>query len=117
MIEEWIRVREYLLPAIERLGGTHTETDIVAMLMAGHAKLWTADKSAVVTEIRSYPRLRELSVIVAGGDMDEILAFEDDWVAYAKDNGCSRMKIEGRKGWEKVRPDFRLLSITLIKDL
>lgn len=117
MIEEWIRVRSFLLPAIELLGGTHNETDVLAMVLAGQLKLWTSPNAAALTQINQYPRLRETSVFAAGGNKEELIAMESDWVLYAADNKCNRLRIEGRKGWEKARPEFRFLSTTLVKDI
>lgn len=116
-VDVWLRVRDMLLPAIDILGGTHTETDVVAMLLAGKLNLWVSDTAAVITEIRHYPRLREISTFAAGGDMNGVLKLKLAIEQYGRDNGCRRSRIEGRKGWERVHTDYGFLSISLVKEL
>lgn len=110
MIEEWVRVRQFLLPALELTGGTHTEDDIVTGLLVGQVdvnapramKLWTAEKSAIVTEFLHYPRLKFIHFFLVGGDMAEVLAMETPILEWAKAHGCHKKSCAGRKGWERV---------------
>jgi hypothetical protein len=37
--------------------------------------------------------------------------------AYAESEGCDAMRIEGREGWKRIFPGYRLSSITLTKRL
>lgn len=119
-IEQWISVREFLIPSIERLGGTHTETDIAAMVLSGVGHLWVSPNSAMVTEFRQYPRLRELSIVAAGGKKEELISMQPSLEAFAMENGCSRFRNEGRWGWRRWEGDytgFRFLSASIVKDL
>lgn len=116
-IERWLSVRDVILPAIERLGGTHSETDIVAMLLARQLHLWVVGKSAFLTEFAQYPRVKRLSVFAAGGDMNEIMSAKDALEHFAKANGCQQTRIEGRKGWERKHQDYRFLSMSMIKEV
>jgi hypothetical protein len=119
-IERWISVREALLPSIERLGGTYTETDVVAALMAGQMGLWIYRGSALVTNLNIYPRLKELNIFIAGGHMEDVMAFVPSLEAHAREIGCQRFKQDGRWGWrkwEKDYPGFRFHNVSLVKDL
>lgn len=116
-MERWLSAREMLLPAIERLGGTHTETDVVAMLMAGQLQFWLSETAAHITEFRQYPRLKEISTFVSGGDMESILQMKPDIERYGHNNGCTRARIEGRRGWERVHKDYDFLSVSLVKEI
>ena len=117
MIADWIACREYLLPAIDTLHGTHTEDDIVAMLLAGRLRLWRGVDCALITEIVAFPRMKVMNTFLAGGDMQEIFAMKPLLEKAAKDAGCSRCVITGRKGWERMHSDYQFNSITLHKDL
>ena len=117
IIEDWLLARPFVLPVIDMLGGTHTETDVVYAIIKGEMKLWLGKKCALITEFRQYPRMLEISVFAAGGDMSEIMEMKVKIEKFGKDNGCARSRIEGRKGWERVHPDYRFLGMTLVKEL
>ena len=127
MIEDWIKVRHLLIPAIELMGGTHTEDDIVTGLMIGISnvnapnalKLWLArsEKAAIVTGFLNYPRLKFLHWWLAGGEMSEILAMERPITEWARSQGCRKASIDGRKGWERVLTEYQPKFSVLHRDL
>lgn len=93
--------------ALERAGRTHTLQDVVDMIAAGRAHLWCGERSAIVTEIVTYPRMRELNVWLAGGDMRELLTMRESVTQFAKRLGAKRLTLTGRKGWAKLFPEAR----------
>ena len=119
-IQDWINVRDVLNPAIKRLGGTHTEEDVLSMILAKRLQLWTIRQSALITELVTYPRFTELSVFAAGGKKSDLMESKSYLEKHAKDIGCYRVKIEGRLGWKKVYesdPGYKFQSLTLTKTL
>ena len=111
---EWDRCKSLLAPA---LADTHTLDDVHEAINDGRAELWPLRDSALVTEIVEYPQRRVLRVWLAGGKLDELqrgLPFLDQ---IAKDLGCSRIELEGRKGWVKVLDGYTERSIVLQKDV
>lgn len=117
MIEDWIRARDWLLPALALNGGTHTEDDIVAGLYVGRYHLWIAERGAIVTEFVTYPRLKALNFFLVGGNLEAVLALEPGIVAFARENGCKRVICAGRKGWERVLKDYAPAWLGLRKDI
>lgn len=119
LMQEYARVREYLLPAIERTNGTHTEDDIILGLISGHLKLWALEKSVGITEFQTYPRMKVINVFLAGGDLDEIMAHTPVLEAYGLKNGCTRMTFGGRPGWEPKMADrgYKRGGVFLYRDL
>lgn len=119
LMQEYARVREHLLPAIERTNGTHTEDDVIAALLNGQFKLWALEKSVGITEFQIYPRMKILNVFLAGGDLTEIMAHTPVLEAYGLKNGCSRMTFGGRPGWEPVMSEhgYKRGGVFLYKDL
>jgi hypothetical protein len=120
IFELWSRVRPFILPSIAELNGTHTEDDVLVMLLAGKAKLWAGEKCAVVTEFVTYPQLKALNIWMVGGDLQEILNMEDEQIIpFAKENGCTRLTGGGRKGWSKIGPrtDWNMGGVFMYKDL
>lgn len=119
-------MREFLLPAIERTNGTHTEDDVLSGLITGQFKLWPLERSAGITEfviyqdmLRGVPRMKVLNVFLAGGDLAEIVAYTPVLESFGIKNGCSRMTFGGRPGWEPVMSEhgYKRGGVFLYKDL
>lgn len=119
LMEEWGKAREYLLPALEYCGGTHSEDDIICGLIQGQYKLWLWEKSAHLTEFRQYPRMKALNIFLVGGDMEELFAHEPKICAFALKNGATRITNGGRVGWERalIPLGYQKLGIVMAKDI
>lgn len=96
------RVRRHLAPAIMRGGNTHTFADAVLCVLKGEMQLWSAEGGSVVTQIIIHPRKRQIHWIWAGGDMGQVLAFQNSIRSYGKAHGCAEMTLAGRTGWGRV---------------
>ncbi len=99
--EEFNRCKPYIEAALEYTGGTHDIIDIYAGLYKGTMQLWPAEKSCLVTEIITYPKMRVLNIFLGGGDLTEILSMHEDVIRWAKDQNCSALNMTGRFGWKK----------------
>lgn len=117
---EWTEARQWLLPALRRLNGLYEEDDIVAGLLAGSMRLWRKPHAAAVTVIETYPRMRLITTLLAGaetGYLHELMELAKEGEAYGIANGCKRVRLLGRKGWERVLPDFDFDYIAMTKEL
>lgn len=112
-------VRGWLEGALAHDGNTHTIADVVDEIRAGRAYLWYGPRSAVVTRVHDLPRAKELRIWLAGGDLDELLEQLDLADLVAKRLGCSRVVVEGRKGWGRVMRDkgYKETAVILSKEL
>lgn len=102
VLEELLRCRSWIEDALEYAGGTHLFEDIVAAVIEGRMQLWAGEKGCAVTEIIVYPRKKVIHVFLAGGDMSQIIDFEESALEFGRMNGCTTMTLAGRKGWTKV---------------
>jgi len=102
MIGQLLRCRRWIEDALEYADGSHTFEDIVREVLLGRMHLWYGDNGCAVTEFVVYPRKKVIHVFLAGGDMQQILDFEESAAAWGKANGCTGMTIAGRRGWSKV---------------
>jgi hypothetical protein len=90
----------------------------------GSMQLWVVLGEAgealalVVTEIITYP-LAKVCVVrgLAGHERERWIHHLADIEAWAKDLGCGRMEVRGRKGMARVLRDYRLTSVYLEKEL
>jgi hypothetical protein len=99
LIARWEPHREPMLKAITETHGTHTEDDVLAMILAGNLTLITSDKSAIVVETVKFPRLSALNVFLAGGNFADMIEHEPALLAEAQRRGCSRITGGGRTEW------------------
>jgi hypothetical protein len=99
--EEFGRLRHHVAAALEYSGGSHSVEDIAEGIRQGHFQFWPALDSIIVTEIIVYPQLKDLHFFLAGGDLDELRLMQPIIESWGKSEGCSRVSLAGRKGWER----------------
>lgn len=114
---EFDRCSEWIQAALAYANGTHELEDVREAITAGKAQFWPGRKSAVVTEILTYPRKRVCHFWLAGGDLEELVHMEQSISTWAKAMGCQGTSIAGRAGWLKALPDYRKMAVTLAKEL
>jgi len=117
----WPHVAPLLKAAVVR-------TDLCAFdeierdVLAGDSLLWLAwsgaIEAAVITSLIKTDTSKVCVLTACGGkDMRRWLALLETIEAYARAEGCSRMRIFGRKGWQRVLANYHTTNIVLEKDL
>lgn len=99
---------------------THTIEDVERMIADGEAQLWLGEKSAAVTEIIVFPRMKTLHLWLCGGDLREITeVMLPKAQSFAEKEGCTRLTTAGRIGWDRVmkRHGFTSVASVCAKDL
>lgn len=99
---EFDRCRPWLEAALEYNGGTHSLEDIETAIAEGKAQLWPGQRSAIVTEMIQHPRATDLIFFLAGGELDELREMTPVIEEWAKEQGCSRTILYGRRGWDRT---------------
>ena len=99
---EWDRCAPYLEAALRYSHGTHDLIHVYEDIASNRATLWPFERSAVVTQITTYPKVKVLTFWLAGGDMRDLLSHEPGIAAWAIEQGCTRLGISGRKGWSRA---------------
>ena len=100
-----------------RLDGDYTAEDIKELVVRGACQAWPWKESIAITEIRVFPRQRALNVWLASGKMEDILALEPFVVDFAKENGCSKLTLTGRTGWDRALKHWDRKTITMTRSL
>src|SRR3954470_6587026 len=104
---EWRRCRPWLEAALEYDGGFYGIEDIRAEVEAGEAQFWPGERSAVVTQVWPFPKVRALHYWLAGGELSELRdTLQPTIEAWAAGQGCTRAIIAGRRGWLRTLNDF-----------
>lgn len=117
VLEEWLRCRQWVLSALEVAGGTHNEEDVLSWILTGRAQFWPGKKSAIVTEVETYPRAKVLNFWLAGGDLDEVKAMQGPILKWGRKAGCTKATACGRFGWERVLTDWKRQAVVISRDI
>lgn len=83
-------------------GGTHTIGDVADAIERGDCKLWVEEGAAIVTQLVDEPRKRVVHFWLAAGELEPVVALSNKIIEWAKENGCVRATLAGRKGWVKA---------------
>jgi hypothetical protein len=130
----WPHVRPLILAAMKR-GDLGSFAPVEAGVLAGDALIWLACDSgariaaAAVTELHS-TEWRKVGVIVACGaasgrlrpssramNMPGWLPLIAGIEKYFRAEGCSAVRIMGRRGWARVLTTYRIRRVVLEKEL
>lgn len=112
-------------PLLEKaLGEGETIEKVLAALFSKDAQLWigaTEDEIQVacVTELIRRGGCLYCNIWLTGGvGVNNWLYFLETIEAWAKEHGCDGMLIDrGRKGWQRLLPEYKIKTIALVKDL
>lgn len=124
LCKRWEPHREGLLEAVAHTNGTHTEDDVLAMILGGSLFLTTSESSACVWEIQKYPRFNVLNAFLATGELKDMDYQMTLLEAKAKELGCKRVTFGGLPKWRCVAKGegeglagFKLGGVYLYKDV
>jgi len=95
MMEQWVRVRKWILPALTDAD----EAEVIGELIAGRATLWPGERCAFVTQLLTDPP--RMHVWLAGGDGREMSAMIPGMAAWGRAQGAQFATVNGRKGWKR----------------
>jgi hypothetical protein len=119
--EMWPHVAPLLKAAV-----THTDLsrfdEIERDVLAGRSLLWLAwsgeIEAAATTSLIETNKSKVCVLTACGGnDMHRWVALLETIEVYARAEGCNRMRIFGRKGWQRVLKTYHTTNIVLEKDL
>jgi hypothetical protein len=100
--DEIDRYRDYISAALEHASGTYTFEDVKQGVVEGRFQLWPAPNSVVITEIQEYPQARWLHLFIGAGNLPELQIMLPIIEAWGRSQGCTRISLTGRKGWERT---------------
>lgn len=110
---QWARFRERFAEAIS---GTLYAIAEVEQDVAAHRSLLFAGKDSAII---GQPNDGVMQLMWAVGDLAEIVALLPGIDAVARMQGCTRMVVEGPRGWERIlkAAGYAFYSVTLTKEL
>jgi hypothetical protein len=120
--EFWPHVSPLIRTAMER-GAITDFGEVSDAVLAGSALVWIAwsgatIEAAAVTQLSTVGGARFCTIVACGGRRrDEWLPLLAGLERYAKAESCKAMRIFGRRGWERLLPDYKSARILLEKKL
>lgn len=117
----WADCVPLLTPA---LNGMATIEQVLAAIFSKDAQLWIgADESGIqvacVTELVRRGGCLYCNIWLTGGrGLNNWMYFLETIEAWAKEQGCDAMLIDrGRRGWGRLLPEYKIKTVTLVKDI
>lgn len=119
--EMWPHVRDRIKAAVERTNLSSFD-DIEADVLKGLQLVWIAwnGQEILAAATTQLVKLRNKVCVLtacAGYDRERWLPLFASIEQYARDEGCSTMRIYGRRGWERVLEGYRAEHVILEKGL
>ncbi len=93
--------RALIEAALADAGGSHTFEDVVEAVEKGEAQYWPGPNSCIVTTIDEQPRQKILHFFLGAGVQAEIAAMFPGILEWGKEEGCTKARFVGRKGWRR----------------
>jgi hypothetical protein len=108
--EVWILVKDLIQKACDYSDGFADAEDFKKWLEQGTMQLWVAwdneekkVKCVCITEVKQYPKYKVCGCkITTGSSFKQWVDFMDYVMEWAKEEGCRKMEIHTRPGWERV---------------
>ena len=120
--EVWPHARELIRSAID-----YTElsdfSDIENEVLYGDQLLWLAwdgksiEAAATTKIIKVNNRKILILVACAGHNRNSWMPLREKIEQYGKDEACDRVRLFGRKGWERALPDYHVEHVIMEKGL
>lgn len=98
---EFARCEPWIQAALEYDGDTHSLEDVLLLVANGECQFWPGERSAIITEVVRHPRKAVCHFWLAGGDLDELEGMASAVEGWAREQGCTRITLAGRKGWTR----------------
>ncbi len=112
----WRKVKPLLEKALKR-SDEYSMSDVLHFTHTGMWQMWHGDHCVAFTRVANYPQHRALIIILAAGELEEIMDLEPLVAQWGRDQGCKYVEIYGRRGWSKALPGYDEQSAILRKVL
>ncbi len=112
----WRKVKPLLERALKR-SDEYSMSDVLHFTHTGTWQMWHGDHCVAFTRVANYPQHRALIIILAAGELEEIMDLEPLVAQWGRDQGCKYVEIYGRRGWSKALPGYDEQSAILRKVL
>lgn len=116
--EFWPSVKDMLKGSIDR-AGLSTFDWLESGVLEGRQLLWLAWNGSSIEAVATTQLSPPVCVLTAlwGRNRSRWLHVIADLERYAINEGCTKLRWFGRKGWQRVMPDYKMTNVVMEKDL
>ena len=120
--EIWPNVSSLIYVAMAR-GKLGSFAEVKKQVLAGKYLLWLAHdgnviKGAVVTSLETTEWDKSCIIVACGGkDIADWIEFLPLIEKFAQAEGCNRILLFGREGWQRILPQYRPMRVVLERKL
>jgi hypothetical protein len=100
-----------------RINGFLTMDVVKQLVDTGHMKLWAKENAVAATAEEDRLGQKILTIVLAGGNLNDLLQIEQDIESYARESGFCEIVINGRKGWGRVLKGYKPHMVIMRKEL
>jgi hypothetical protein len=94
---------EGLLAALLEGGGEHSLGDVISLIVSGECQMFEGDGATIITEIVETPQQgMGVHIWLAAGELEKVIALSREVLDWAREIGCTRATLTGRKGWVRA---------------
>ena len=121
--EFWPFVEDMISDALEESGSDWTADELLRGLARGSMQLWLATsperqiEAALITHLRVQGETKCVILAVVGEEPGRWLHLLDIVEQWAVHVGCKEIGFDGRRGWERLLPDYRVTRVFMKKEL
>ncbi len=101
----WRKVKPLLEKALKR-SDEYSMSDVLHFTHTGMWQMWHGDHCVGFTRIANYPQHKALIIVLAAGELEEIIDLEPHIAEWGRNEGCKYVEIYGRRGWSKALPGY-----------
>ena len=119
--DKWNEIEPFVKRVLLKIDLYYTVDYIKESLLRAEMQLWTSlegtqIKSICITQIKIHPKYKFLEIIIHAGQLESVdhLKQIEFW---AKSQGCTKIKLTGRRGWKRALPDYKEKLVKLEKEL
>lgn len=116
VLDVWDASRKLIQRAID-VRGEHTLKEVKHSLLERDRQLWLGLEDGVRAILVTQVKKPVCYVELCAGEGMKCLQFLKVVEQWAREVGCVKMDIKGRKGWKRVLKDYTEINDTLEKDL
>lgn len=116
----WPMVEEKVARALEHGSGELEVRDILVSLTSGKMQLWIMGEAGEarvvgVTEIQEFPQMKICLILVCAGEgvHRAIPLLKEVLVPWARENGCAKVRLFGREGWQRMLKGWTKTCVVL----
>lgn len=112
----WRKVKPLVQKALAR-SNEYSIGDVLHYIATDAWQCWYTPKAVACGRIASYPNHKAYVIVLAAGDIADIVENEPMIAEFAREKGCKYVEIYGRRGWERALKGYKEQATVLRKVL